>query len=115
MYHTKRLQCVFCVGYTSDHKYVLSGSDNTNVWLWKARTSEKIGQLSAREETSLRYRDALVVKHAHLPEVKRIHGGRRVPKMIKKGIHAIMVQKEKRRRVEGNVVSERRRQRQRQQ
>ncbi len=104
VYHTKRMQRVFCVGYTSDHKYVLSGSDNTNVWLWKARTSEKIGQLSAREETSLRYRDALVVKYAHLPKVKRIHGGQRVPKMIKKGTHAIMVQKEKRRRVEGNVV-----------
>ena len=52
----------------------------------------------------LRYRDALVVKYAHLPEVKRIHGGRRVPKMIKKGTQTIMVQKEKSRRVEGNVV-----------
>ena len=104
VYHTKRMQRVFCVGYTSDHKYVLSGSDDTNVRLWKARASEKIGQLSAREETSLRYRDALVAKYAHLPEVKRIHGGRRVPKMIKKGTQAIVVQKEKRRRVEGNVV-----------
>ena len=52
----------------------------------------------------LRYRDALVVKYVHLPEVKRIHGGRRVPKMIKKGTQTIMVQKEKSRRVEGNVV-----------
>ena len=114
MYHTK-MQRIFCMGYTSDHKYVLSGSDNTNGRLWKARASEKIGQLSAREETSLRYRDALVAKYAHLPEVKCIHGGRRVPKMIKKGMQVIVVQKEKRRRVEGNVVSERRRQRQRQQ
>ena len=54
VYHMKRMQRVFCVGYTSDHKYVLSGSDDTIVWLWKARASEKIGQLSAREETSLR-------------------------------------------------------------
>jgi WD repeat and SOF domain-containing protein 1 len=104
VYHTKRMQRVFCVGYTSDHKYLLSGSDDTNVRLWKARASEKVGQLSAREETSLRYRDALVAKYAHLPEVKRIHGGRRVPKLIKKETQAAVVQKEKRRRVEGNVV-----------
>ena len=92
------------MGYTSNHKNVLSGSGNMNGRLWKARTFKKIGQLSAREETSLWYRDALVAKYAHLPEVKCIHGGRRVLKMIKKGTQAIVVQKEKRRRVEGNVV-----------
>ena len=54
--------------------------------------------------TSRRYEDALVAKYAHLPEVKRIHGGRKVLKMIKKGTQVIVVQKEKRRRVEGNVV-----------
>jgi len=104
VYHTKRMQRVFCVGYSPDHKYVLSGSDDTNIRLWKARSSERIGQLSAREETSLRYRDALVQKYAHLPEVKRISKSRRVPKFVKKQTEADMVQKEKRRRKEGNVV-----------
>ena len=104
VYHTKRMQRVFCVGYTSDHKYILSGSDDTNVRLWKARASEKVGQLSAREETALHYRDALVKKYAHLPEVKRIYKSRRIPRFIKKETQAAMVQKEKRRRVEGNVV-----------
>lgn len=104
VYHTKRMQRVFCVGYTSDHKYILSGSDDSNVRLWKARASEKVGQLSVREETSLRYRQALVQKYAHLPEVKRISKSRRVPKFVKKGTQAAIVQKEKRRRVETNVV-----------
>ncbi|KAL7528996.1 hypothetical protein ACHAXR_002736 [Thalassiosira sp. AJA248-18] len=104
IYHTKRMQRVFCVGYTFDHKYILSGSDDTNIRLWKARSSEKIGQLSAREETSLQYRHALVQKYVHLPEVKRISKSRRVPKFVKKETQAAMVQKEKRRRKEGNVV-----------
>ena len=98
------MQRVFCVGYTLDHKYILSGSDDTNIRLWKARSSEKIGQLSTREESALQYRNALVSKYAHLPEVKRISRGRRVPKFVKKETAQAMVQKEKRRRKEGNVV-----------
>ncbi|KAL9186394.1 hypothetical protein ACHAXT_005632 [Thalassiosira profunda] len=104
IYHTKRMQRVFCVGYTLDHKYILSGSDDTNIRLWKARSSEKVGQLSAREEASLQYRQALVQKYVHLPEVQKIAKARRVPKFIKKQTKEAMVQKEKRRRKEGNVV-----------
>lgn len=104
IYHTKRMQRVFCVGYTLDHKYILSGSDDTNIRLWKARSSEKIGQLSTREETSLQYRNALVSKYVHLPDVKRISKSRRVPSFVKKQTSMAMIQKEKRRRKEGNVV-----------
>mmetsp|Transcript_16003 Transcript_16003/g.33566 ORF Transcript_16003/g.33566 Transcript_16003/m.33566 type:complete len:526 (+) Transcript_16003:226-1803(+) len=104
IYHTKRMQRIFSVAYTLDHKYILSGSDDTNIRLWKARSSEKVGQLSAREETSLQYRQALVQKYVHLPEVKRIAKSRRVPKFIKKETEMARVQKEKRRRKEGNVV-----------
>lgn len=104
IYHTKRMQRVFCVGYTLDHKYILSGSDDTNIRLWKARSSEKIGQLSAREETALQYRQALVQKYVHLPEVKRISKSRILPKFVKKQTAQEFVQKEKRRRKEGNVV-----------
>lgn len=105
VYHTKRMQRVFCVGYTQDHKYILSGSDDTNIRLWKARSSEKIGQLSAREEQSLQYRNALVQKYVHLPEVKRISKSRRVPKFVKKETAQAMVQKEKRMRKEANVIN----------
>mmetsp|Transcript_4120 Transcript_4120/g.9357 ORF Transcript_4120/g.9357 Transcript_4120/m.9357 type:complete len:219 (-) Transcript_4120:29-685(-) len=104
VYHTKRMRRVFCVGCTLDHKYLLSGSDDTTIRMWKARSSEKIGQLLVREETSLQYRNALVQKYVHLPEVKRIHKSRCVPKFVKKQTQAEMVQKEKRRRKEGNVV-----------
>ncbi|EED90876.1 hypothetical protein THAPSDRAFT_269352 [Thalassiosira pseudonana CCMP1335] len=104
IYHTKRMQRIFCTAYTLDHKFILSGSDDTNIRLWKARSSEKMGQLSAREESSLQYRQALVQKYVHLPEVKKIAKARRVPKFIKKQTEMERVQKEKRRRKEGNVV-----------
>ena len=43
IYHTKRMQRIFCVKYSMDSKYVLSGSDDGNIRLWKAKASEKLG------------------------------------------------------------------------
>lgn len=38
------LSCrVFCVKYSSDATYVISGSDDTNLRLWKAKASEQLG------------------------------------------------------------------------
>lgn len=34
---------VFAVNYSSDATYVLSGSDDTNIRLWKAKASEQLG------------------------------------------------------------------------
>jgi DDB1- and CUL4-associated factor 13 len=39
LYHTKRMQRVFCVKYSADAMYCLSGSDDTNVRVWKANAS----------------------------------------------------------------------------
>jgi len=34
---------VFCVKFSGDATYVLSGSDDTNIRLWKAKASEQLG------------------------------------------------------------------------
>jgi WD repeat and SOF domain-containing protein 1 len=34
---------IFCVKYTLDGKYVLSGSDEFNIRMWKAQASERLG------------------------------------------------------------------------
>jgi len=94
VYHTKRMQRVWTVNYTADQKYILSGSDDTNIRLWKARASEKIGQLSAREERTMEYRQALVKKYQTMPEVKAIHRSRKIPKFIKKQTEVAKVQKQ---------------------
>jgi DDB1- and CUL4-associated factor 13 len=46
MYHTKRMQKVFCVRFSMDERYVVSGSDDGNLRLWKAVANDKIGAVS---------------------------------------------------------------------
>lgn len=43
VYHTKRMQHVITVKWTSDSRYILCGSDEMNIRLWKANASEKLG------------------------------------------------------------------------
>jgi len=102
IYHTKRMQRVFTVNYTADNKYIISGSDDTNLRMWKANASEKIGQASVREERSREYRQALIRKYQHLPEVQRIHTARKVPTVIKKQTATAQIQKESQQRKQEN-------------
>ena len=104
IYHTKRMQRVFTVHYTLDHKYIVSGSDDTNLRLWKAQASEQIGQRTPREEAAVQYRQTLVKKYQHLPEVKRISKSRKVPKVIKKQTAIVHIQKESSDRKQANRV-----------
>lgn len=46
VYHTKRMQHVICVKWSMDNKYILSGSDEMNIRLWKANAAEKLGTVS---------------------------------------------------------------------
>lgn len=43
VYHTKRMQRIFSVKFTSDASYVLSGSDDTNIRVWKAQSNKPLG------------------------------------------------------------------------
>lgn len=58
VYHTKRMQHVICVKWSADSKYVLSGSDEMNIRLWKANASEKLGVVSP---TSSSFRDPQII------------------------------------------------------
>lgn len=72
VYHTKRMQKIFAVKFSMDGKFVLSGSDDGNVRLWKANAAEKLGVLTVREKNALKYKDALQERYQHMPEVNRI-------------------------------------------
>jgi len=45
VYHTKRMQRVFAVEFSRDSRFVFSGSDDTNVRIWKSKASEKLGSV----------------------------------------------------------------------
>lgn len=40
------MQHVICIKWSADNKYILSGSDEMNIRLWKANASEKLGVVS---------------------------------------------------------------------
>ncbi|KAL6535813.1 hypothetical protein OROHE_012657 [Orobanche hederae] len=84
VYHTKRMQRVFCVKFSGDGSYVISGSDDTNVRLWKAKASEQMGVLLPRERRKHAYDEAVKKRYRHLADVKRIDRHRHLPRAIYK-------------------------------
>jgi WD repeat and SOF domain-containing protein 1 len=94
VYHTSRMQRIFCVKFSMDARYVVSGSDDTNVRLWKAKASESLGVLLPREKQAQDYNEKLKQRYGHLDEVRRIDKHRHVPKIIKKTREKKRVMKE---------------------
>ncbi|OMO91860.1 Sof1-like protein [Corchorus olitorius] len=63
---------VFCVKHSCDATYVISGSDDTNLSLWKAKASQQLGVVLPREKKKHEYLEAVKNRYKHLPQVKRI-------------------------------------------
>lgn len=45
--------------FSADARFVLTGSEDGNVRIWKARASDKLGIITARERAAMEYRDSL--------------------------------------------------------
>jgi WD repeat and SOF domain-containing protein 1 len=103
VYHTKRMQRLTSVAWTRDNRYILSGSDEMNIRLWKARASEKLGIMKDREKTAIDYANKLKEKYAHHPEVARIVRHKHVPKHVLNNASQIAEQKAGKKRKEANV------------
>ncbi|KAG8894131.1 rRNA-processing protein sof1 [Tulasnella sp. 403] len=83
VYHGRRMQRVFATTYSNDARFILSGSDDGNVRIWKARASEKLGAVHAREVAAKRYRDKLRERWRPDPEVGKVDRRRFLPKPVK--------------------------------
>lgn len=102
VYHTKRMQHVTCVRWSSDNKYILCGSDEMNIRIWKANASEKLGLLSPRERAAEKYNQKLKEKfHSH-PQINRIARHRHLPKHVYNQMKEHRIIKESQRRKERN-------------
>jgi len=103
IYHTKRMGRVLCCDFTPDGRFVLTGSEDTNIRVWKAKADEKLGTMNDRERRAVAYREALKEKFARLPEIRRIKGHKHVPKMIKSLTDKRRVMRQARARKEENL------------
>lgn len=102
VYHTKRMQRLFAVMWSADNRYVVSGSDETNLRLWKSTAWEHIGTKAPRQKAASEYSDKLKAKFKYHPEVKRISRHRHVPKAIYKAQQEKRLINESRRRKTSN-------------
>ncbi|KAI3402577.2 sof1 [Candida oxycetoniae] len=84
IYHTKRMQRVFVTKFTTDARYILSGSDDTNVRVWRTVASDRANVKSMKQRSRLEYDEKLKERFQHMPEIKRISRHRHVPKVVKK-------------------------------
>ncbi|KAJ7083728.1 WD40 repeat-like protein [Mycena belliarum] len=82
VYHTKRMQRVSSALFTSDARFVLSGSDDGNVRIWKAKASERLGIVTARERAAIEYRDSLKDRWKMDAEVGRVVRSRHIPRPV---------------------------------
>ena len=71
-YHAKRMQRVFTVDFTADSKFILSGSDDANVRIWKSNASAALGRSKPRQHRKQNYMDQLVKRYKHTKVVKSI-------------------------------------------
>ncbi|KAJ3401290.1 DDB1- and CUL4-associated factor 13 [Chytriomyces hyalinus] len=97
------MQRLFCVQYSMDSKYVLSGSDDGNIRLWKGDASEKMGTTAPRQQASLEYNKALKERYKHMPEIKRIDRQRHLPRRIVSTTKKIHVMTDSRKKKEDNL------------
>lgn len=104
MYHLKRMQIIRSAHYTLDNNYLLSCSDDANIRLFKAHASKPLGQMTAREEKSNKYRNSVKQKFQHTKEIQQINHTRvRMPKYIKKSESIRLIQEESKERKFENV------------
>ena len=84
IYHAKRMQRLFCVRWSADAAHIFSGSDDTNVRIWRAVANEGPGVDLPREKRKRDYSKTLVEKFQHLPEIKRIKNHVHLPHKVKR-------------------------------
>lgn len=91
VYHAARMQRVFATKWTLDSRFIVSGSDDGNLRIWKSQASDKLGILSSKELKAREYRNALKKKYGAdagpagkgIGEVGKIAKQRHIPKAIK--------------------------------
>lgn len=86
-----------------DSKFIISGSVDTNVRIWKSHAAYSLKPLLPREREKMEYSRQLKKKYMHNPEIKRILRHKHVPKIVKNKQYIKHVQLVSKHRKETNV------------
>ena len=60
----------------------MTGSDDTNIRLWKANASEQLGVIPRRKQEYLNYAEALKKKYKDAEEINKIAQHRHLPRAV---------------------------------
>lgn len=92
VYYNQRMYNVNAVRYTNDSQFIVSGSDDGSLRIWKSESSRKLGPLSRREKDALNFSNALKEKFRDVKEIQRIKNHRFLPKRLKNQIKTSIAQ-----------------------
>ena len=81
-YHGKRMQKIYSVLYTMDNKYIISGSEDNNVRIWKSVANDSIKILNKREKDYREYSKRLIEKYQYMGDIKKIVNRKHLPKYV---------------------------------
>jgi len=102
VYHTRRMQRLTTVAWSLDNRYIISGSDEMCLRVWKGRAAEKLGILRDRERVALLYGERLKEKYSSHPQVARIARHRHLPKHVYNAQQELATIKQSKKRKEAN-------------
>lgn len=99
VYYNKRMQNIYGVQYSHDGQFIVTGSDDGALRLWKAEASKKLGPVSKQEKDALDYCESIKEKYKDVNEIRRISRHRFMPKQLKnkmKEVHESYMAQERR-------------------
>eukprot|EP00923_Selenidium_pygospionis_P036201 GHVN01063519.1.p1 GENE.GHVN01063519.1~~GHVN01063519.1.p1 ORF type:complete len:437 (-),score=18.43 GHVN01063519.1:11-1321(-) len=84
IYYTPRMERVLSVAFSTDSKYLLSGSGDAGIRIWKTNASDSMTVKSEREKVALEYKEKLKKRYMAFPEIHRIATHRHLPRTLRK-------------------------------
>ena len=103
IYHSERMQRLHCVQWSLDDRYIISGSDEMNLRLWKARAAERLSVIRHRQKANANYEEKLMQKFQNHPQIKRIARHRQLPKSVLYHTRQFKIIRDSQRRKEDNI------------
>ncbi|KAH3758396.1 DDB1- and CUL4-associated factor 13 [Pelomyxa schiedti] len=82
VYHTQRMQRCWVSKFSVDSRFIVSGSSDGNVRVWKANASEPLKLLTLRDQMNRDYKEKLIDRYKHVKPVRSIHDYHHLPKQL---------------------------------